>query len=469
MSKKMKFLGILFLILAVVAALIPSIVMADQQQTDNDIATSGMQNIVNLTATAGETVTTSGQITINWQGSRHLSPGADLEFVVIPGQTTLPAGYGVSPVTGSVPSSWGSSSPQTAVGTSTVSFTAPSAGSYSYDVKWAETHNYQDRGGDALTGAPALVINLTVTAAPPPPPPSDTTAPTTTITLSPVSPDGLNGWYISDVTITITANDPDDSVAETRYSLDPTTAPTSFDDMSDIYSAAIIVSADGEHTIYAASIDSNGNKETPVVSASFKIDKTPPVVYYLMPVGPYILHGSYTATWTASDASPPGSGLATPASGSVALDTSSVGAKTLTIPAATDLAGNTFAAQTVTYSVLYNFGGFLPPIGVPGAGLFKLGSTVPVKFQLTDANGAFVTGAVAEIQIAKINNDTGLPGDYQDGGSSGSASTGNVFRYDSTGNLYIFNLSTKGLSAGTWSILVILDDGSPHSVLISLK
>ena len=104
----------------------------------------------------------------------------------------------------------------------------------------------------------------------------DTTAPTTTIALSPGSPNGTNGWYVGSVGVSVSASDPDDAVAQTRCVLDPASVPASFDDLPNASCSLSSVSTDGQHTIYAASEDSNGNKETPVVSASFKIDQTPP-------------------------------------------------------------------------------------------------------------------------------------------------------------------------------------------------
>ena len=53
--------------------------------------------------------------------------------------------------------------------------------------------------------------------------------------------------------------------------------------------------------------------------------------------------------------------------------------------------------------------------------------------------------------------------------SAGAANEGNTFRYDSSGNLYIYNLNTKGLSVGTWQIQAMLDDGTVRSVFIGLK
>lgn len=133
---------------------------------------------------------------------------------------------------------------------------------------------------------------------------------------------------------------------------------------------------------------------------------------------------------------------------------------------ATDQAGNT-ASQTTTFSVVYDFSGLLQPINPDGSSIFKLGSTVPVKFQLKDANGIYVSTAVARIYLSKVTD--GVTGTELEATSTSSADTGNTFRYDSSGNQYIFNLGSKSLSAGTWRIRIDLGDGTLDTVLISLK
>jgi hypothetical protein len=110
----------------------------------------------------------------------------------------------------------------------------------------------------------------------------DTTAPTTTVALDPATANGDNGWYKSAVKLTVSATDGSGSgVDETRCVLDPASVPTSFDDLPSstcpYLGSGTNVSADGQHTLYAASIDEEGNKE-PIVSKGFKIDKTPPSV-----------------------------------------------------------------------------------------------------------------------------------------------------------------------------------------------
>lgn len=123
--------------------------------------------------------------------------------------------------------------------------------------------------------------------------------------------------------------------------------------------------------------------------------------------------------------------------------------------------------ESYTPAPLYNFGGFLQPVSLDKP--FKLGSTIPVKFQLTDSSGAYITTAKATISLQKYSNDTPY-GDAIDALSTTGADAGNLFRYDSIENQYIFNLNTKNLSLGTWQIRVVLDDGTEAKTsFISLK
>src|SRR3989344_1797613 len=113
----------------------------------------------------------------------------------------------------------------------------------------------------------------------------------------------------------------------------------------------------------------------------------------------------------------------------------------------------------------YVFSGVLQPVNADGSSIFKLGSTVPVKFQLTDASGVSVTTAVANLYVSKVSN--GIPDGEVEASSTSAASTGNQFRVSD--GQYIFNLGTKELSTGTWQLRIALDDGISHFVNISLK
>ncbi len=112
------------------------------------------------------------------------------------------------------------------------------------------------------------------------------------------------------------------------------------------------------------------------------------------------------------------------------------------------------------------FGGFLEPLSSAELRTFNRGQTMPVKFRLADANGLPVTKAVARIYLAPVVN--GVVGAERLGSAAGGK-PGNVFRYDPAGDVYVFNLDTKRLSAGTWQIRVQVDDGLSYLMRVALR
>jgi len=122
---------------------------------------------------------------------------------------------------------------------------------------------------------------------------------------------------------------------------------------------------------------------------------------------------------------------------------------------------------TKTFSVQHSWSNFLQPVNTDGTSIFKLGSTVPVKFKLTGGS-AGVTTLGARILVAKASS--GIAGTELEPIATNVADAGNVFRYDAGGGQYIFNWGTKGLSEGTWQVRVdLLDGGTGHTVFVSLK
>ncbi len=153
--------------------------------------------------------------------------------------------------------------------------------------------------------------------------------------------------------------------------------------------------------------------------------------------------------------------VCTPVSGSTfALGTTQVSCT------ATDKAGNKSAAQVFNVSVTVPWSNVLQPVNVDGSSVFKLGSTVPVKFKLTGSASA-VTNLTAKLYYAKVTN--GVAGTDLAATSTAAADSGNVFRYDATAGQYIFNLATKGWSEGTYQLRIDLGDGVPHTVNIGIK
>src|SRR5439155_21820917 len=115
--------------------------------------------------------------------------------------------------------------------------------------------------------------------------------------------------------------------------------------------------------------------------------------------------------------------------------------------AAVDPAGNSSTASfqvTVTLPPI-SWSGVLQPVNADGSSVFKAGSVVSVKFQLTGAS-AGRTDLVARLSYAQISNNVSGPVNEAD--APGNGTSGNVFLYDSTTGQYSFNWSTKGLTTG---------------------
>ncbi|MDR6863414.1 HYR domain-containing protein [Phycicoccus sp. 3266] len=146
-----------------------------------------------------------------------------------------------------------------------------------------------------------------------------------------------------------------------------------------------------------------------------------------------------------------------PASGS----TFPLGTTTVTCTS-TDKTGNT-ATKTFTVTVTVAWSGFLAP--VVDKGVYKQGSTIPVKFALTGAS-AGVTNLQASLWLRKLPA-AGTTGPDPVAVSTSAATTGNLFRY--TDGQYLFNLNTKPLAVGSYELRVDLGDGVARTVTISLR
>src|SRR5437588_1544944 len=210
--------------------------------------------------------------------------------------------------------------------------------------------------------------------------------------------------------------------------------------------------------------DRSGNVSAPA-SLTVRVDKTPPVVQItgVSDGGTYLVGAAPAPGCSSGDSL---SGSATSATLTVTGGNSyGVGTFIATCNGASDVAGNIARSLTATYIVTYAFTGFLPPLN--SGGEYKLGSTIPVKWQLRDANGNNINrlNAVQSLQLSYDGFCSAESGAAVDLGGSGN--TG--LRYDASGNQFIFNWQTKGLPAGCYSVLLSLDDSTVHSAMVSLK
>lgn len=172
---------------------------------------------------------------------------------------------------------------------------------------------------------------------------------------------------------------------------------------------------------------------------------------------PVTLNGSATASAGATDT------LSTITSqGCDQVDTSSVGSYTVSCMA-TDAAGNMVTASA-SYQVIYGL-----CVLFDQTKAHKAGSTVPIKLQLCDAAGSNVSAASINVHatnLVKLDNTSS--GTVED---SGSANPNDDFRYDSALNGYIFNMSTKGLTTGTWKLSFSVDGehSGGYSIMFDVK
>jgi hypothetical protein len=102
----------------------------------------------------------------------------------------------------------------------------------------------------------------------------------------------------------------------------------------------------------------------------------------------------------------------------------------------------------------------------------RLGSTVPIKLQLCDAVGTNLSAANIVVQATGLTKHDNTVSPVEDSGSANSPDDN--FRYDASlggDGGYIYNLSTKGLSTGTWvlSFTVDGDDDGTYMVRFDVK
>lgn len=356
----------------------------------------------------------------------------------------------------------------------------------------------------------------------------DASAPVTSASVAGTA--GDNGWYVSDVEITLSASDDNSGVDKTYYSFNGI-------DWT-VYTASVVLTAEEESNFYYYSVDKNGNKEENKTFA-VKIDKTAPQITggATVPANP--------AGWWNSDITihfegeDSGSGISSVTADQIV---SLEGSDQSVTGTAVDFAGNSASltvedlnldktAPVITVNApaadaAYGIGetvlaDWTADDGLSGlensSGTVSSGSAIDTSFpgdknfnvSASDLAGnessvsfsysveyAF-TGFLAPLGKKKTEFKSGsvIPlkfklADYSGNAYSealaelylkdsngivlmavpaGKSNDGNFFRYSFEDEIYIYNLDTNGMSKGAWTISVRLDDGTVHETEISIK
>ncbi len=295
------------------------------------------------------------------------------------------------------------------------------------DVTASGTHEVCGTVEDVLgnKSAPACVTVKLDNAAPP--------TPTALVSRAPDYAGG-GGWYKGSVDVSFASNGvatlPDGTEGA---ALEPSSL-----------TGPVEVATTGSHTVCGTVEDVLGNLSAPGC-ATVQVDATPPSLTLNCPATAELDAAGVRASYSANDGTGQ-SGLASSPSGTLAINTASLGEQ-VTTETARDNVGNE-TTRSCTTDVIYRFTGLKPATGTK----VTPGKTVKVSFRLGDALG-YVTDGSGTLQLAK------------EGGSYGPA----VDFVNMRRGLYQYQLSTSGLTAGKYTLLVRVNDGTTHTTTITVK
>jgi hypothetical protein len=266
-----------------------------------------------------------------------------------------------------------------------------------------------------------------------------------------VSPAPVNGWNKGAVTVGWTVDDPESGIASrsgcTGTVLNSETAGTLF-------------TCSATNTAGLSSSD----------SVTLKIDGTAPAIALTSPADgvTYVVGSSVVAAYSCADVLSGVTSCAGPIASGSSLDTSLVAQNRTFTVASADVAGNV-ATRGSTYNVIYGFSGFSAPIqNLPNVNALRAGRSVPVKWQLRDASGVFISdlGTVASLTSSAAACD-GPPVPLA--GDNALPSGASALRFDISTQQFVFNWQTSISWTGCRVLQLILDDGTTHVARFSFR
>jgi hypothetical protein len=117
-------------------------------------------------------------------------------------------------------------------------------------------------------------------------------------------------------------------------------------------------------------------------------------------------------------------------------------------------------------SALYNYSGIEAPIRPDGSSVFRTGSTVPVRFAVTDSAGDPEPGLSANLSYAPVTGN--VTGTWTPA-TAPRTDDGNTFRYDAVAGQYIYHWSTEGIRVSRYRLRITTSYGAAYTADLTLR
>ncbi|HKX55982.1 MAG TPA: PxKF domain-containing protein, partial [Xanthomonadales bacterium] len=258
---------------------------------------------------------------------------------------------------------------------------------------------------------------------------------------------GGDGWYADTVTVSFTG------------AVDPLLQDGSAGSGVAQYTVPQVFTTSGEHTASGKATDYAGNDSVSSELTVF-VDADDPLVAFPVCPADVLLLSDAQASWEASDAH---SGLATAASGTETLDTSSIATRSV-VASATDNVAHEGSAECA-YRVVFAFSGFFKPVNNPPAqSEFSAGDVVPITFALDGDQGMNIMApAYPHSEAIACGTNPEL-----EAGSPTSAARELMYKRGNGGRYTYFWATEAGWAGTCRQLIVKLTDGTYHRANVSL-